>query len=156
MRALLGRIISFISWPILYKMLNNTERPRLIILSEGKVILVRAWIGIQEWSFPGGGRKNSETAIEAAVREVEEELGIKIDSKKVRDLGLCINHSERGFAYDNPLFVVDITGQPELHPTRELLQADYFDLHLLPGSLHHVTKKGLSHLEAYRRIKKSI
>lgn len=60
-----------------------TERPPIasaVITHEGKVLLVRRRVkeGSLSWQFPGGQIEEGETAGEAAVREVREEIGLVV------------------------------------------------------------------------------
>lgn len=36
-----------------------------------------------QWDLPGGGRENDETPVECAMRELEEELGLTLDPKRI-------------------------------------------------------------------------
>lgn len=64
---------------------------------EGRVLLVRHTY-IKGWHFPGGGVEHGETAAEAALRELEEEGGVKATAPLVL-LGLYSNAP--GFANDH-------------------------------------------------------
>jgi 8-oxo-dGTP pyrophosphatase MutT (NUDIX family) len=56
------------------------------VLTDGEnVLLVQHTYGKREWDLPGGGIKRDERPLDAARREIEEELGIRLDSW--RDLG---------------------------------------------------------------------
>jgi 8-oxo-dGTP pyrophosphatase MutT (NUDIX family) len=50
------------------------------VLTDGKrVLLVRHTYGHREWDLPGGNVRRTEAAQAAASREIEEELGIRVD-----------------------------------------------------------------------------
>lgn len=50
------------------------------VLTDGdRVLLVRHTYGHREWDLPGGNVRRSEAAHEAASREMEEELGVRIE-----------------------------------------------------------------------------
>jgi 8-oxo-dGTP pyrophosphatase MutT (NUDIX family) len=50
------------------------------VLTDGdNVLLVRHTYGKREWDLPGGGIKRDEGAEDAARREIEEELGVRLD-----------------------------------------------------------------------------
>jgi 8-oxo-dGTP pyrophosphatase MutT (NUDIX family) len=53
---------------------------KCVITDDDKVLLVRHTYGRREWDLPGGGMKRGEPAIDTARREMEEELGVRIDS----------------------------------------------------------------------------
>ncbi len=51
------------------------------VLTDGdRVLLVRHTYGSRRWDLPGGGRHRGERPIDAARREMHEELGLEIDS----------------------------------------------------------------------------
>jgi 8-oxo-dGTP pyrophosphatase MutT (NUDIX family) len=59
-------------------------RPRVrgvkCALTDGdRVLLVRHTYGNQEWDLPGGGIRRGEPPLVAARREMEEELGVRLD-----------------------------------------------------------------------------
>jgi 8-oxo-dGTP pyrophosphatase MutT (NUDIX family) len=59
-------------------------RPRVqgvkCVLTDGdRVLLVRHTYGHHEWDFPGGGVRRGEEPLAAARREMEEELGVRLD-----------------------------------------------------------------------------
>jgi 8-oxo-dGTP pyrophosphatase MutT (NUDIX family) len=50
------------------------------VLTDGdRVLLVRHTYGSRQWDLPGGGRHRGERSIDAARREMHEELGLEID-----------------------------------------------------------------------------
>jgi 8-oxo-dGTP diphosphatase len=67
---------------------QKTEKPPVsvaIIVDQGKVLMARrrAAEGEISWVFPGGAIEAGESPQEAAVREVAEETGLKVEAVKV-------------------------------------------------------------------------
>lgn len=79
MYAKLGRVITVILLPLIaiFFFVSRSRRSRIIVKNEkDEVLLVRSWLGSQEWNLPGGGIKFWENPRESAMRELEEETGI--------------------------------------------------------------------------------
>ena len=62
----------------------------IVYRDDGKILLVRSRFSRQEWALPGGGVKHNESYEQAAVREVLEEVGLKIHN--LRYLGKANSH----------------------------------------------------------------
>jgi 8-oxo-dGTP pyrophosphatase MutT (NUDIX family) len=50
------------------------------LTDQDRILLVRHTYGPRGWDFPGGGIKRGEQPLGAARREIEEELGLRIDN----------------------------------------------------------------------------
>ena len=62
----------------------------IVYRDDGKILLVRGRFSRQEWALPGGGVNRNESYEQAAVREVSEEIGLKIYN--LRYLGKANSH----------------------------------------------------------------
>lgn len=82
----LGRLIYFLTYPLLVVYLRGTIRPRVVLQHKRQVLLVRPTLGRGEWDFPGGGVHQNETIKQAAIREAHEELGISLHSSKLKKI----------------------------------------------------------------------
>lgn len=67
--------------------MNNDFHNAGVIFIKDKRILVVKPIDRDNYIIPGGAIENGEAAMDAAVREVEEELGIKLKPGDLTDLG---------------------------------------------------------------------
>jgi 8-oxo-dGTP pyrophosphatase MutT (NUDIX family) len=106
------------------------HRVRVLLLNDkDEVLLVRNWLGHQRWTLPGGGIRRSETPHEAAIREVEEETGIVLQS-----VGTFTNpHAEARFTV--ACFIAAIPNTPPLisrYRRLEVLDTAWFPLSKLP------------------------
>lgn len=75
------KIYKFIRTPVIWywKIFKiQTRGVRVLIIYQNKTVLVRHWYN-SLWVMPGGGIDKYETPEQAAVREVREELGMKIN-----------------------------------------------------------------------------
>ena len=75
---LLKRIYWFILRP-------KTKGVKCIILYKGKVLMIRKTLTNSKFVFPGGAVKDGESLEESVIREIEEDLGLKL--KKVKPIG---------------------------------------------------------------------
>jgi 8-oxo-dGTP pyrophosphatase MutT (NUDIX family) len=100
------------------------------VLTDGdQVLLVRHTYGSRRWDLPGGGRHRGERSIDAARREMREELGLEIDDW--RALGQLLARTERhrqtldvyGAELSSPTLALDLG---------ELQVAAWFALDQLP------------------------
>jgi len=66
-----------------------------IITCKGKLLLEKRRDS-DVWGLPGGGVKNYEEPIQAMVREVREELGVRIPPEKFRKLKVYGEHGRMG------------------------------------------------------------
>lgn len=78
---LIGRLSSPMQIAVffIYNKLFKTPRARVLVWNEdGELLLVRNWAGRQQWGLPGGGVERKEAPIDAAKRELSEELGVEV------------------------------------------------------------------------------
>ena len=70
---------------------SKKDRVRVIVYrDDGDILLVKNRFSRQKWALPGGGVKHNESYEQAAVREVLEEIGLKIHN--LRYLGKANSH----------------------------------------------------------------
>ena len=93
---------------------------------EGRVLAIKNSYRPQ-WTFPGGGIKTSESAIQAAARELREEVGIKVESSSLGIVAEFICHSE--FKKDHATaFEIVLEAEPEVRVDGlEVVEAKFID-----------------------------
>lgn len=75
----LGRLGYFPAYPLAAIYLLNSNRVRIILRHENKILVVKPWLNNGRWDLPGGGLYKGEDRIQGALRELKEELGVEID-----------------------------------------------------------------------------
>jgi ADP-ribose pyrophosphatase YjhB (NUDIX family) len=53
----------------------------------GKVLVIKNWLGREHWALPGGGISSNENPKDAAIRELNEELGLKLNNNQLKLAG---------------------------------------------------------------------
>jgi 8-oxo-dGTP pyrophosphatase MutT (NUDIX family) len=83
------------------------------VLTDGdRVLLVRHTYGSRQWDLPGGGRRRGEASLDAARREMREELGLEIDGwRALGQLRARIEHHRQ---------TIDVCGAELSSPTLRL------------------------------------
>ena len=117
---------------------------RVILVRDHHVVLARHWFTPGVWTLPGGGIKKGETPGDAAIREVWEELGYKINSfdgqvgiyqgRMGRKDSVIVLHTE------------DFEGNMKWTPNIEIKERGLFDLHHLPENISPANRR---RIEAY-------
>ena len=76
---------------LVFRIVPKKDRVLVVVYrDDGKILLVRSRFSRQEWALPGGGVNRNESYEQAAVREVSEEIGLKIYN--LRYLGKANSH----------------------------------------------------------------
>lgn len=89
--------------------IHRTTRPRVAIVVGNEVLLVQNW-GDRAWALPGGGAHRHEDLAHAAQREIKEELGVSLDSDRLKYIKTFT------FKYfDAPLYIANLTKKPVIH-----------------------------------------
>lgn len=73
-----GRAAHGLMLPILRIYIRHTRRAYVVFAQEAQLLLIKNWFGDGKWGLPGGGIKKGESPPEAATRELEEELRIRL------------------------------------------------------------------------------
>jgi 8-oxo-dGTP diphosphatase len=74
-------------WPINYLYRQIGISARVAVICNNELLVVRDWISDGKWSLPGGRIKKGETAVNAALRELHEEVGINTKKDQLLYLG---------------------------------------------------------------------
>ena len=151
MFAVFGRIFFWLSWPALYVYLRGSTRTRVIIESEGAILLIKGWHDGKKWALPGGGMHKNEPAVESALREVREEVGLRLETNQLISLG-SDQYSQRGLRYAIVRFGCRLPKKPTIKLQRaEILHAKWF----LPADITPlvVEPNVLRQLEAWQQIR---
>lgn len=86
-KTALGRLIYMIGRPLIMLGLNpNRAYVILIDIKKEEVLLLKNILGSGGWSLPGGGLKRGENHLQAARREVQEEINLKLNLKNLKEL----------------------------------------------------------------------
>jgi len=146
----LKKIVFKIVYPImrlLWKVFKpNTTGVRVAIFNEGKEILLVKHTYRNGYFFPGGGIHNKETFENAAIREVFEEVGIKIEKENLNFKGIY-QYFKEGKNDVIAFFVVKIDEKEKVKIDEvEILEANWFSLKELPEDLSYGVQDRLNEL----------
>lgn len=99
------------------------------IFRDGEVLLQKRE-DFEVWCLPGGHVENSESAAQAAVREVREETGFEVELTCF--VGLYYHPGLNGLGMHNALFSARLLGGTLQCDPGETLDARFFPVHALP------------------------
>lgn len=102
----------------------------------GDVLLLKHSYGPDVWGLPGGGLKSGEDPLEAARREVREELGIELP--QIEAIG-TIEEQLFGSPHTAHMFAATCDQRPK-PDRREIVEARFFPSHSLPEPLGRITR----------------
>ena len=104
--------------PATGQIMGDTVVASCAIVHDGRVLLVRSGKHPETWQLPGGKVEN-ETPAAAAAREVEEEVGIRLDAGELDELIVG-----RGLAVgDVHIFAAEVTSDTFAIDGREITEA---------------------------------
>lgn len=120
--------VFWLGWPVWFVYFRmHPNRTRAIVLSGGKLLLVRPWLGPGAWGLPGGGQKKSEAPLAAICRELREETGITVRPNMLEDLGKQRRRAH-GLAYTAHFFLGRLDSTPAIRRQwYEIMDAAWFD-----------------------------
>lgn len=93
----------------------------------GRLLTVRKR-GTTMFMHPGGKPEPGETAVQAAARELEEEVGIVIDPRRLRLMGVWIADAANEADTDIEATVFMAPGTWQAHPSAEIAEIRWLDL----------------------------
>lgn len=128
----LKRLAFFVLWPGLYLYFRPSHRARVVLTDGKRIVLVQArfalWFADDALSLPGGGRRRGEAAASAAVRELQEELGLNIAESSLQSLGQ-VTVRDQGLRYECELLLGHIDPATRFQPRQhEVVSAAWYDL----------------------------
>lgn len=145
MYAWLGRGLYQLLLPIIRIALNGSDRVKVVIVHDAKVLLIKNWLGTQRWTLPGGGMKSRETAQAAATRELHEELGISLSDKRLKLGPILQRGGVDGLRWRNHIVYYHATDTIRINRNRlELLEFAWHNISKLPENHEPVVDHALS------------
>ncbi len=115
---------------------------KVIIEHNGQLLLIKNSYGGDFWTLPGGGIDKGETPAEAAIREVREEAGIKLDLAALKEMGSYVTNHEGKI---DTVYVFYATGDSKIIiDGTEVIAAAWFAKASLPDNLGLQAKKSLA------------
>ena len=110
----------------------HVQGVKCVLSNEDSVVLVRHTYGHSDWELPGGGVRRDESPADAARREMEEELGVRLD--ELASLGHINARPYR--AHDQiHCFQAELSGRELTMDEGELAAAEWFRRDELPADL---------------------
>jgi 8-oxo-dGTP pyrophosphatase MutT (NUDIX family) len=128
MKKIAYRLLFWILWPLVWVYAPLRTRARVLVVSGDTFLAVIPYFGGQKWQLPGGGIKFGETPKIAAMREVQEELGITLNPKKTHQLLPIAPYTHAGLLVRYALFVSKVDTPEVSKNNHELLASTWLPL----------------------------
>ena len=114
---------------LVFRIGSKKDRVRVIVYrDDGDILLVRSRFSRQEWALPGGGVNRNESYEQAAVREVLEEIGLRVHN--LRYLGKANSH-ESYAKFSVRVFVAHASDY-DIRCNFEMMEARWLNMNYLP------------------------
>ena len=114
---------------LIFRIVPKKDRVRVIIYhDDGDILLVKNRFSRQKWALPGGGVNRNESYEQAAVREVLEEIGLKIHN--LRYLGKANSH-ESYAKFSVRVFAAHASDY-DIKCNFEIMEARWLNINYLP------------------------
>lgn len=132
-------------WYNAFKKHNDIQGVRVIVIRDRHVLLVSHWYAPWVWTLPGGGVDVKESPTAAAIREVFEETGLRVNS-----IAGEIGTYQGSMGADDLVRVFytgDVSGSILMRPNFEIMARSWFPIDRLPPQISPANKE---RIEAYR------
>lgn len=123
----IGTFLYYLTWPLVWFYSPLTTRVRVIIRCQDEILVVKNWFGSGRWQLPGGGIRIGENTLEAANREIKEELSMQLkNTKKLTTEALVF--SQDGMLKRNQFVLADMKNKPQVVISREISQYQWIKI----------------------------
>jgi len=107
-------------------LIRRTERVYVLIELNGEVLLIKNWLGRQDWHLPGGGKRRGETARQAAARELREEIGVIVLPEDLLPVAKGIWETD-GLGFRYSILSVKLKSKPKISLKKlEIIEARWW------------------------------
>lgn len=113
----LGVIAFWLTWPVTYWYFRNSERTRILLRCGDSILMTKGWLSAGKWALPGGGLHKGEPPVDGAVRELAEEVGLRVPQADLRFVGVDAV-STHGMKFSVHCYVTDVDSPHTLHIQR--------------------------------------
>ena len=114
---------------LVFRIVPQKDRVRVIVYrDDGDILLVKNRFSRQKWALPGGGVKHNESYEQAAVREVLEEIGLKMHN--LRYLGKANSHES--YAKFSVRVFAAYASDYDIKCNFEIMEARWLNMNYLP------------------------
>lgn len=140
------KLAYYLLFPFFGLYLHNSERVQVIITHNQELLLQKSLVGPQHWGFPGGGVDRNEDPLDAAVREVYEEVGLRLSPDQLKLVAVDrLPHTRRWPRYAVRFYHIELSKkqQPTIIRPYEVIAAAWFPLHALPDGISDSVNIGL-------------
>ena len=124
----------------------KTRGVMCLIENDGRFLFVRNSYGKGQWTLPGGRVKKRESFEEGVIREVREEVGIKIEKPIL--LGQYVNHKEGKTDTVSCFYCETASSNCKLDPI-EIAEAKWLFLNEVPDFQSHAVAKIIEMYKKY-------
>ncbi len=130
-RLFISRLAFWATVPFLHVYLRYQPRTRILVMADGKVLVLRGWLSDGSWSLPGGGLHRRENPKQGVARELYEETGIQLAPDKIQPLGIA-QQNQHGLKFTYHQFFAMLNKPAPLKPRHwEIIEAQWLPLESL-------------------------
>ena len=135
--AWLGKAIYIITRPAIWLLVRGTTRAYVVVVVQNEVLLTKNWLGLHKvWRLPGGGVHKAEDPKHAALRELQEEVGLTMSESDL--IAVHATPQKLDGLFFAWLYIVQLQEKPTVHMNRhELISAEWLPIknaHTIPVS----------------------
>ena len=145
MKYLVMKLLFWSLWPLVWVYAPLRVRARVLVVQGDTFLAVRPYFGTSAWQLPGGGVKHGESYKQAALRELQEEAGLRIQT--ANELLPVTTYVEHGLWMRYVVFAVHIQKAEQVVLNEEIYTASW--LPLRPATTQGLSRHVQAACEAY-------